>query len=50
MTLILQQVVPLPWRGMVKLPPPAAYHGKVVEIQDNYDTSGFFPNTVYDQI
>ena len=24
---ILQQVVPLPWRGMVKLPRPAAYDG-----------------------
>ena len=48
--LILQQVVPLPWRGMVMLPPPAAYHGKVMKITDTYDMIGFFFNIVYDQI
>ena len=47
--LILQQVVPLPWRGMVMLPRPAAYHWKVVEITDTYDIIGFFSIAVYDK-
>ena len=38
--LILQQVVPLPWRGMVTLPRPAAYHWKVVEITDTKQLAG----------